>query len=191
MECPDHRAEDGLRPEIARSKEEEHMRAKNRPLLRNSSVRLLAVAMSVLGLTTLSAGVSTAAVRPQSCHGPVVMPGEHYVNVGGSPAFAIELVYDDCQYATEAAIINLRALPTRWWLAVDIADQSGPIWHGDTRGYGTEYAAQTGYLTLNSGKVFQARGWLRLESGCSVFFDSNWHDYSNGGNPGGGWDTSC
>ncbi|MFJ5229238.1 hypothetical protein ACIQBJ_04980 [Kitasatospora sp. NPDC088391] len=167
------------------------MRAKNRPLLRNSFVRLLVLAMSAVGLTTLSAGASTAAVLPRTCHGPVVMPGEHYVYMGGSPAFAIELVYDDCKYATEAAILNLRSVPTRWWLAVDIADQNGQILHGDTRGYGTEYAAQTGYVSLNSGKVFQARGWLRLENGCSVFFDSDWHNYSNGADQGGGWNTSC
>ncbi|MFD9567885.1 hypothetical protein [Streptomyces sp. NPDC059994] len=172
------------------------MRINDLSLRGRNLVRLLVMAISVLGLGAVSISTSTAAVHTQACGAPYPMPGERKVQVDRSHAAWVYLVYDPCKYSTYA-VISASGLggTSAWWLAVDLVDQNGvAYYHGDTRGYGHEDHAQTLDLTLDhtgGAKKYQVRAWFRNQSGCSVFFDSDWHAYSDGSNQGGGWDTSC
>ncbi|GAA2789504.1 hypothetical protein GCM10010441_13300 [Kitasatospora paracochleata] len=168
---------------------------KHRSGFLGAGLRLLVVAISLLGLTALSAGPSSAAVRPAACPPAYAMPGEHKVQVGSQAAY-VYLVYDCSTYSTYA-VLDASGLggSSPWWLAVDIVDQNTDIvGHADTRGYGTEPHARTISISLNhtgGHKMYQARAWFRNAAGCSVFFDSDWWAYSTGDDLGGGWDAHC
>lgn len=172
----------------------------------------------LIGTTRLA--LAAAVVLPMTCLGVVASsPSAHacgYSAMVGSRTLTdsrdgwtlgtITLYYDSCQRSTWAELdVDYNSMDCHfpsgpgWWLAVDLVDQNGHVVsHGDSNGFKRWYGVVSASQPIDkypSPKSFQARGWVRTaysdgSQENSVFFDSDWHQYSTGGDPGGGWNAA-
>ncbi|MEV5574482.1 hypothetical protein AB0L06_30990 [Spirillospora sp. NPDC052269] len=169
-------------------------------LPKKAALRMMAISLTTLSLSAIPA---TAAVAQTPCEVDQLMPGSHiaFQSSSGNTLGRISLFYDSCGYNVWASIGGAGVYGDHQVLSVDLVAGDGVndssahvISHADNSGT-FDNRVDINMVDLKAyapPKFFQARGFVKDDqTGCSIYFDSDWHGFSYGADTGGGWDGDC